>query len=306
MKNNERKSFEEFVESVAKELRKELPGLIIKKVVSDKVNNTKKTGIVISEPGSNISPIVYLEKAYERYLEYPYIDLFIEEILHFYKSTKEREDFEKIKFENYDAVKNRIAYKLISYKKNKQMLENVPYIQFLDLAIVFYILLENTPQGMATMSVKSEHLKMWNISETELYNQANINITRLLPVKFMDMRQTIREIFDSEDKKIEEDFENNNNEIMYILTNTEKNYGAASMIYPHILEMVGEIIHEDFYVLPSSVHEVIIVPKSKKIDEKEMNAMIVEINATQLEPEDVLSDHAYLYSIKRNKLEMIE
>ena len=82
---------------------------------------------------------------------------------------------------------------------------------------------------------------------------------------------------------------------MYILSNTLRSYGAACIAYPHILEMIGEILQRDYYVLPSSVHEVVIVPYSSGLDIRELDEMVREINVTQVAEEEVLSSHAYLY-----------
>ena len=82
---------------------------------------------------------------------------------------------------------------------------------------------------------------------------------------------------------------------MYVLSNKMRNYGAACIVYPHILEMIWNILQTDYYVLPSSVHEVIITPCHKSITCEELDEMIQDINATQIDAEEVLSGHAYLY-----------
>ena len=76
------------------------------------------------------------------------------------------------------------------------------------------------------------------------------------------------------------------------------------MFYPHVLEMIGEILKEDFYILPSSIHEMIILPKSREIAKEELDAMIQDINHTQVDTEEVLSDHAYLYERGLGKIQM--
>lgn len=91
-------------------------------------------------------------------------------------------------------------------------------------------------------------------------------------------------------------------DFMYVLSNQLRSFGAASIVYPHVLEMVGKIVGEDFCVLPSSVHEVIIVPESYSLEQKEMDEMVTEINATQVADEEVLSNHAYFYERAAKKL----
>ena len=74
------------------------------------------------------------------------------------------------------------------------------------------------------------------------------------------------------------------------------------VFYPHVLDMIGEMLKEDYFVLPSSIHEVIVVPESKGLDTEEMNEMVNEINETQVAPEEVLSSHAYYYERKGGQL----
>ena len=89
---------------------------------------------------------------------------------------------------------------------------------------------------------------------------------------------------------------------MYVLSNKFRNYGAAGIAYPNVLEMIGQILKKDYYILPSSVHEVIIVPYSEIYVCSKLDEMVREINSTQVEEEDVLSNHVYLYDRVSGKL----
>ena len=91
---------------------------------------------------------------------------------------------------------------------------------------------------------------------------------------------------------------------MYVLSNKLKNYGAACIAYPYILDMLAGVLKENFYVLPSSVHEVIIVPESSQIRQSELERMVREINETQVPEEEILSNHAYFYYAQEGKLQL--
>ena len=91
-------------------------------------------------------------------------------------------------------------------------------------------------------------------------------------------------------------------EKMYILSNHMRSYGAAALIYPEQLRKIAEEVGENYYVLPSSVHETIIVAESESPDKEELCSLIKEINETQVEAEEVLSDHAYYYDCSTGKL----
>ena len=144
-------------------------------------------------------------------------------------------------------------------------------------------------------------MRQWNLETEELYEMAMRSVVRLLPAEFCSLPDMIRRITGIEVEAIrgmQRECQ------MYVLTNSSKIQGAACMFYPHVLEMIGEILKEDFYILPSSIHEVIILPKSKGIAKEELDAMIQDINHTQVDTEEVLSDHAYLYERGLGKIQM--
>lgn len=89
---------------------------------------------------------------------------------------------------------------------------------------------------------------------------------------------------------------------MYILTNQVRSFGAASILYPHMLDMVAELLHENYFVLPSSVHEVIIVPGSVSPTYSELHKMVREVNETQVDDEEILSDSVYYYHAESGTL----
>ena len=188
------------------------------------------------------------------------------------------------------------------------MLKEVPHIPLLDLSIVFYILVDVDEKGSATIQIRNEHIEDWDVNVEQLYKDAKLNVKRLIPARLMCMQHVIEKLCDiskTEEKDLlKAKFPPENKEFMYILTNSIHQFGAAVLAYPNILEMASRIIGEDFYLLPSSIHEVILIPKSKSPDLKDLNEMINEVNETQVQEEEVLSDHAYYYEKNTHTLMM--
>lgn len=89
---------------------------------------------------------------------------------------------------------------------------------------------------------------------------------------------------------------------MYVLTNKEKFWGATAILRIEILEEIGKKLKQNFYIIPSSIDEVLIVPSYADIDREMMDIMIQEVNETQVSKEERLSDHAYYYSIEEGKI----
>ncbi len=297
--------YQEFLCAVENELNEQLEeGTRAKLYSTIKNNGRERMGVLIEQQDNNIGPTIYLEGFYEKYKEKLDLTAIIAELLEIYDSVKCTKVMNECQFDDYDSMKEKIVFKVVHYEKNKTMLETIPHIRYLDLAIVFYILLEAEETGMATILIKNEHLTLWKITLKNLYDIAVKNAMTLLPAQFMSMRQAMKDMLQGCGEKNTELEDETDNEVMYLLTNSLKNFGAACLVYPHVLEMIGDMLCENYYLLPSSVHEVIIVPESKAMKESEMSAMVVEINDTQLELEDVLSDHVYFFDSQKGKLRM--
>lgn len=303
-------NYRDFAHAVAEEVNRRLEGGVRASVYFAKKNNgTEKTGLLIENPGINISPTIYLEEYYKMYLNGKSVSKATDEIIEFYNSIKKEQSWNQESILTYEGVKDKVVFKLVNTEKNRRYLESVPNLSFMDLSIVFYVLLEATKEGTAAMNVANEHLEIWNVDTDVLWKDAVINCRNLLPAEFFTMEYALRETVTcrngcGDEEKIMNLFEENetNGEDMYVLTNKYRSNGAACIAYPHVAEMIGRIIRKDYYILPSSVHELIIVPYSETLSWRGMNEMIREINATQVADEEVLSDHAYFYDRKTGKI----
>ena len=261
-----------------------------------KNNGVRRSGIMISEKGINISPTIYLEEYFHQFrMGYP-LEQIAKDIVGLYEKIRFQnswEDGEKVK--DYEFVKDKIIYRLIGREENQELLKEIPYKSYLDLAIIYYVLLEVDEYGMASMMVRAEHMDMWKVTEEDLYYRASKNTQELLPYEFAPMRTVIEELLGL-------GMEEGPAEKMYILSNEMRSYGAAALIYPDCLRKSAGVVGENFFVIPSSVHETIIVAESEAPGIEELGSMIEEINETQVEAEEVLSDRAYYYDRESGKL----
>jgi hypothetical protein len=209
-------------------------------------------------------------------------------------------------FLDFDKVKERIVYKLVNTEKNKVLLEDIPHVDFLDLSIVFQCLVAKDDQSTATILIHNAHTKLWDVSTKELYSVARENTQRLSGYELKNMNDIVSEIIqmsDSEDLQ-EEFFDSGIPErnIMYILTNKNRVDGAACIIYPELLRDFAISLNSGFYVIPSSIHEVILVPAEDTEEAAAIRAMIREINDTQVKEEEILSYSLYYFDKDEGKL----
>lgn len=301
--------YKKFVCMVEEKLNLKLEGgMKASKYSVVKNNGMEKTGMILESDEYNIAPAIYLEEFFEQYQKGMSIDRIVNEILEFYEKVKVEEDYDVSQLSLYENVKKKVAFKLVNTEKNQQMLKEVPHISLLDLSIVFYILVDVDEKGSATIQIRNEYIENWNVNVEQLYKDAKLNVKCLIPARLMCMQHVIEKLCDiskgEEKDLLKAKFPPENKEFMYILTNSIHQFGAAVLAYPNILEMASRIIGEDFYLLPSSIHEVILIPKSKSPDLKDLNEMINEVNETQVQEEEVLSDHAYYYEKNTHTLMM--
>lgn len=291
-------NYQQFIDEVERRVKEKLKGNQAVSVyvhTTIKNNGKERRGLTMSEKGIQISLTIYLEEYFQQFQDGKTIENIAEKILKLYEEVKCNHPWDSTFLQNYEELKNKFACKVINRQKNEKLLREVPYLPWMDLAIVFFVLLEVSSYGTATVLVRKEHLNVWGLTEEELFERAKKNTSILLPYQFCPMRKLIQEICPY---PVEEEEE----ESLYVLSNKLRNFGAASMLYDGILERIGQKLGENYYVLPSSIHEVIIVPESKSPMKQDLEAMVREINETQVEEEEVLSDRVYYFSRKENRL----
>ena len=199
-----------------------------------KNNGTSRHGLTIAETGINIFPTIYLEEYYQQFQAGSTIENIAGDILRLYKEVRFQHSFESESIKDYEKMKKKIVYHVVNREANKELLKEVPYEEYLDLAIVFYVLLEVSSFGMASMLVTDEHLRIWDVTEKEVYGKACENTRKLLPYEFKTMKAVLEELLGVEELQ-EED-------AMYVLSNRIRSYGAAVMLYKDRLVGIGEYL----------------------------------------------------------------
>lgn len=293
-----------FVNAITKKIKEEVSDdTVIQKHTVIKNNGKKRIGLVFHSPGVNISPAIYLEEYYEKYQDGAELHALAENIISFYEKVRFRRDFDEKAINDFDTIKPRIVFQLVNYWKNAKRLQDMPYLMFHDLAICFYVLLEAKEQGVLTFTIDNSHLRLWGVNLQTIAGYAMENTPKLLEASFGGIDEVISELQKSLTGISSDGIEEEECQAgMFILTNQLKNRGASVILYPHILEMIGEILKNDFYILPSSIHEVIILPTNFGIEKAELECIVEEINETQLEEEEILSNHVYFFDRKSKRI----
>ena len=264
-----------------------------------KNNGVILTGIMAKKSGRNIYPTLYINDMYDKDLsgeDMQRIALRISENLK-NASIPPIQMLDDL-FE-FDKIKDKIAFKLINTRRNTKLLNDIPHRDFLNLSVVYYIDLEDAATGegcKATLMIQDRFLKQWDISEETLYEVAVSNMQRNLPDKIMTMKEILEERFNHmTDMDIG----------MYVLSNISNMYGASAMLYGSGIKQLSEDLNRNLYILPSSVHELIILPQDENTDAASLLEIVSQVNEFEVSDEEILADSVYLYDRDSDSVRMV-
>lgn len=254
--------------------------ILVKKVC--KINEEKDALIVVlkGDEMTYSSPTIYLDDMYEEFCEYEDLDdiLFkISLIVMQYTGQIPRECIEI----DLNAKRDSIVMTLINKEKNKSMLEDVPHKDFLDLAITYRIVMCFDDSGFSTVLLTNELMEDMGLTLEEVDKLAQENTSRIFPLEIC---------------KFSKEF--------YMMTNEEKIHGATTMVCTESMEKLAEIINDNFYIIPSSIHEVLAVP-AKYANLRRLKHILDDANENFVEPNEILSDRLYYYSLDERKVQNV-
>jgi len=269
-----------------------------------KNNGVKLDGIVILKKEEKAAPTIYINEYFNQYQEGRNMDSIVKEIIQI--TMEEEKNFKRtIIPENlsFDYMKNKIIYRLVNYEKNKSELEKVPHIRYLDLAITFHCLVKWEKVEIGTIRIHKEMMNQWEVETKDLWELAKKNTPKLFPIQIRSMNEVIADILKQEVGSVPLDSNSLQSE-MYIFTNKSGINGASVLLYENAISNFACSNHSDFYILPSSIHEVILIPFQQNFSQNELNNMVNDVNNTEVSTEDVLSNRVYIYHRNKNAIEM--
>lgn len=268
----------------------------------DKNNDQKRRGIVIRSAGSKVSPVFYLDLMYEKYVEGMTLDQIVEAVWQFYSEDENIRKIDINDFLDWKRVKSRLFLRVISTDMNRVSLETAIHKDILDLSAVVYVKMDlPSGDGEAYVIARKEHLAIWQQSEETVYETALQN-TRQENISFVSITNEISGMLSEEERELL--FDDNLMAMespLFVLTNEAKLFGAVYMLLPEVMDQIVDEKGDDIYILPSSIHEILILKSSELNDLPRLQHMVQDINEMQVPMEQRLSNHVYRYS-KENGL----
>lgn len=304
-----------FAETVAREIKEYLPAsyedLECKVVEQQENNGGCLSGICFQMPGQRVAPIIYMEPYYQKVCQGEDVHEVKKLIAEMIKQSKVMQSrIEKVNVTDFVSVKDHLFAMLINTRANRHTLLDLPHLEIEDLSVIFYLKLP-VPDGdeIGSIKITNDLMEQWGIEKEELLNTVFQNMQKTESPILSGLESVMSEcIFGEPAENLLENTESysgNPIEMMYVLSNKSRHYGAAALMFPGVMGKVSQIFPEGFYILPSSIHEVIITPKNEDVTPQELGRLVREINRDQLAREDILSDHVYEYDLEKGKIRQV-
>ena len=281
------------------------------------IENTKNNGVILTGlnvhiAGENISPVLYMNDFYDAVKEGLPLDEIMGRIASCIEECRSSNIMSmNLGLDDIDMLQEKVTPMLINTKANREMLQSMPFIQMEDLAMIFKIdMFTDGYENRATLKVKNDMIERWGITKEELCEKAISNIQKCdAPVLFPMLDVTYEKLTGKqkntnllEDSDAYSLFEDQS---LFVLTNKSRLHGTSALLCPGVLDKISNLMPEGFYILPSSIHETIIVSKECGMSPKHLGQMVREINHEMVDREDVLSDRIYEYDKDLGKIKQV-
>lgn len=304
-------SFERFVEHMRKEQIKRFQGRLAIEVQRVKENNGVFATDLIGKKSENSEVLaVCLDFYYEVYREGMALEQLADDIYDMF-NTYENPDYPLEELGDFEHVKDKIFYKLVNYDKNLEVLKDIPHVPYLDLAVTFHVMVTRDEKGQSTCPVTHDYRRKWGRDIETLYELAKENTPRLFPASIESMDKVMEDIIRASlgggyiNLGQEKFLCGKKDSPSYVVSNIFGINGAAVILYPEVLKNLAFMEESDLVLLPSSIHEFLLLPYHNKLDMKNLKDIVERINRAEVPETDVLSDNVYLYDRERNKISMI-
>ena len=276
----------------------------------------KNNGIVLDAvsiylEGEHVSPNIYVRPFYERYLLGKPLDFILSEIVFQYRNEKNESDIGPVELTDYNKIKDNIVIRMVNYELNKEMLKDCPYKKYLDLAITLRYVVDESSFGIASIAISTKEFVEWGVDFEEVYNAALFNTMKKYPWCMEPLSKLVFNTFDKKMMdKLSDDILSELNNIrncelgvnIYILTNREKVFGAGCILYDNVIRNFAKVQCANIYIMPSSVHEVMLVPEDEETDPAFLMELLLDANKSSVGLIDLLSDNLYYYDRETDKI----
>lgn len=263
----------------------------------EKNNGKKEESITFYTEGARFHPTISLENLYGICTESGDIWIGIQQFLELANTRGQSEVNENLR--SWEKVKGKLSIRLVNYAWNRGRLRKMPHKRFHDLAVTFQIALNRYGNDTASIEIDNEMMKSWEKNTENLWTTAMSNLFKE-NLQIRDMDDMIEEL-----AGVRLDGQGEGKTSFYVLTNDVQKYGAVGMFRTDLLMELAERLEQNLYILPSSVHEVLLLPDNGKNETEGLKGIIREVNTEVVDRTDLLSYELYYFSREGGVVTMV-
>lgn len=290
------KNFEEFTTAVVEGVKEFLPERFGNAEISlqtvIKNNNMRLTGLIIRAVEDSVTPNIYLENFFEKYKVNQNFEEILKEIVDMRMKHDCPSEFDTSMIMDFEKAKSQIFPRLVNRDRNENLLNERPHTDIENLTVTYAVMVSKTVDGIASAPITYQMMNVWGITVDELHSVAVENLPTINPSKFGGMSEVIMEMMGESDPLMESMF--SGDEMMYVLSNITGINGATALLDEQMMNEIYESLGA-IYILPSSIHECIIV-RTENMNLEELKFMVCEVNCSQVPDEDILSNSVYTWN----------
>lgn len=304
MNNEEFKN--EFVEALKEKLSERGNDVDVKVSTVEKMNQSYEA-ITITPEGSNIGMNMNLEVFAEAYESGVPFDEIVEQVTNKVEAhLADMPTFDVQSLTDYEQMKDKLAMEVVATDRNADLLAKVPHQEMEDMAVVYRFVMESDESGRASILVSNDLLDKMGVTPEQLHADALENAPELRPAVIKGMSEVMMDMMGEDAHEMFGIDEFPQDEMMYVATVPDKISGAGVIAYQEFMDQAAEKLGGDFYILPSSIHEVLLVKDDGAVNFNDLKSMVEDVNATQVAPEEKLTDSVYHYDSKEHIFELAE
>lgn len=251
-------------------------------------NNRELHGLIVRTPGNRVAPVFYYEDFYQAYKKGSSIDECIRTIINFVENKNLPDNEFGERLTSWEKNKDRLVVKMINLNKNRLMLMHTPFQSFGDMAVIVQIYMIDPNLGEGAITVDDDLMAIWSVTSDELFRVAMSNMNHY-PVKIEDLMELASE---------EEDTDKIAPRI-FLCTYDASFHGASAILQTDTLLEFARRKEMDFYVMPVSTHEILLVEQCEGVSGEVLYEMLRSINSDDRISDSMISEE--VYSLRRGQ-----
>ena len=263
-----------------------------------KANGMSYRGIEIADQQSGMGVTINMDQHYKMYLDGKSLDEIADLVQHqALNAFENKPDVDVSRVKDYESLCSNVMMEAVSREKNAEYLQNVPHFDMADLSIIYRVNVSgNREHGLGVVTVDNRLLDSMGISQDQFQKDILDRALNGEPPILRSLTEVMGGVFGIDASEPDGG--------LFLATNSEALYGASVIAIPGFLDQAAEKLGGNFYILPSSIHEVLLLRNDQEMNVQELEDMVQNVNEQIVSPEEQLSDRVYHYDAQEKVFEL--